>query len=325
MQLLCLSADDLARALPMEEAIDAARRAYASLARGTALAPPRCVLKAPGPRGTTLVMGGSVSGAGLVAKLVTVNPENPARGLPGTVGLVVVADPQTGVPVALCDGTFLTAWRTGAATGAATRALARADARTALVIGTGTQARTQVLGLDAARDFDVIRVLGRREERAAELVTGVRHQVEAALEVASDAAAAVEGADVIAAATTATDPVIHGAHLRPGVHINGVGSFRPDMRELDDDAVAQARVFVDTVEGALDEAGELIHALEAGRTDRAHWIEIGAVFDGREQGRRGDDDITFFKSVGNAAQDVVAAAAAVDRARSEGLGRMIEL
>ena len=91
MQLLCLSADDLARALPMEEAIDAARRAYASLARGTALAPPRCVLKAPGPRGTTLVMGGSVSGAGLVAKLVTVNPENPARGLPGTVGLVVVA------------------------------------------------------------------------------------------------------------------------------------------------------------------------------------------------------------------------------------------
>lgn len=324
MQLLCLGADDLVQALPMREALDTARQAYVALARERACVPPRCVLPAPAPDGTILVMGGSVPGVGLTAKVVVIKPSNQSEGLPGTAGLVVVQDLDSGIPVAVCDGEFLTAWRTGAATGCATAALARQDAHDALVIGTGSQAAAQVQGLDAARSWETIRIWGRNGDRSAELVDRLKGSTQARLAVATDLEGAVRDADAIAMATAATEPVVHGAWLEPGTHVNGIGSFRLDMRELDDEGVGRSSVFVDTVEGALHEAGELVHAETAGHTDRNSWTEIGRVLDGEHEGRRSPDEITFFKSVGNAAQDVCAAAAAVERAKSLGLGQMIE-
>lgn len=325
MELLCLDAAALERALPMTDAIASARTAYRALASGTALVPARGFMSAPRPAGTTIVMGAAVEGAGLASKVVTVNPENPPRGLPGTVGLVVVLDPETGMPAALCDGTWLTAWRTGAATGAATDLLARPDARSAVVFGAGTQARTQVLALDAARPFERIAVHARRRETAEALVADLDVRTQAELVVSDDAETSVRGADVIACATSAHDPVVFGDWLTEGVHISGVGSFRPSMAEVDAEAVRRARVFVDTVAGALEEAGDLVQAEAAGVTHRDAWIPIGEVLIGTTPGRTADDEITFFKSVGNATQDVTAASIALSRAREQGLGTMVRM
>ena len=320
MSLLLLDAGDLAAALPMHRAIDAMSEAFVLLATGAAQVPNR--LHLDGDEGaTTLVMPGLVPGQSLGAKLVSIYPANAAAGRPVIQGLVVLFDVGTGTPTAVLDGTFLTAWRTGAASGLATRLLAREDARVGAVLGAGPQARTQLCALDAARELEEIRVHGRTRARAEELVADLAPNARATLKVAPSVAKAVKDADVICTATPAEAPILPDKGLATGAHVSAVGSFRRSMRELEPKTIDRARIFVDRVQDATEEAGELIEALERDPEASRRWTELGRVAAGVAEGRRDDDELTLFKSVGNAVQDLVAAHHAVEAARVLGLGK----
>ncbi len=335
MKLRILSADDVQAALPMVEAVAEMKAAFAALSTGAARTCPRVLIDVSSRRsgGATLLMGAHVPQRGLAAKIVTVFPENraPARPRKGVEtppvinGLVVVLDATNGTPLALLDGAFLTAWRTGAASGAATDLLAREDAAVGAILGCGAQARTQALGVDAVRRLEVVRVYAPRPERVAAFIAEVGPLVRARLVPARSAAEAVADADIVCAATTSTEPVFDGDTLRLGAHVNGVGSFRLDMREIDVATIARARVFVDSIEGALNEAGDLVAAERARATSRSDWIELGLVAAGDAPGRTSPDEITFFKSVGQSVQDAAAAGRAYAVAVERGLGSEIEL
>jgi ornithine cyclodeaminase/alanine dehydrogenase-like protein (mu-crystallin family) len=322
-ELIVLSAEDLHTALPMPRAIEAMKDAYASLATGGAVSPQRMAIPSTG--GSTLLMGAHVPGEGLGAKIVSVFPRNRERHLPVVTGLVVLLDPSTGAPVALVDGTALTAWRTGAASGAATDLLARPDARVGAVFGCGAQAWTQVLGIDAARGLELIRVYSRTPRRTDEFVADIQPWVRARVVAAASAHDAVREADVVCTATTSSTPVFDGHDLRRGTHINAIGSFTPQMQEIDSNTIGSARVFVDWPPAALDEAGDLLKAMAMERTRAETWTTLGEVVAGVKPGRQSVDEITYFKSVGLAVQDVTAAARALASAQDLGLGTRIRV
>ena len=326
MKLRLLSADDLRRALPMVDAVATMKEAFAALSSGRATVPPRIHMDVAEGPGTTLVMPAYLGArGGLGAKLVSFFPGNAERGRPAVSGLVVVLDPETGEPAALADGTFLTAWRTGAASGAASDLLALPDARTAALFGCGAQARTQALAIDAVRDLDVVRVYARTPSSVERFVVEMEEQLEARPVAAESPAAALAGAEIVCAATTSSTPVFDGRDLAAGAHVNGVGSFTTEMREVDATTVARARVFVDQRQAAEAEAGDLVIAAREGHTEPGRWAELGEVVAGTRPGRRAAAEITFFKSVGVAVQDVAAADRALERARELNLGSQIEL
>lgn len=311
----------------MTEAVTAMRSAFAQLARGDAELPARIAVPVPEAGGVTLVMPGRGTGPfELGAKLVSVFPGNARLGLPLIHGAVVLFDRQTGEPAALLDGTALTALRTGAASGLATDLLALPQASAAAILGAGAQAEAQVEAMAAVRRLDVVRIYSRTKaraealgERAAALLgAGAR------VEVAPSAQEAVRDVEIVCTATTAETPLIGVPDLAPGTHVNAVGSFRRGMLELDPAVLAQARLVVDHRPAALAEAGEVIAALEAGLITEADLVELGEVVLGRAV-RRAPSEITVFKSVGVAIQDLVAGAAALARASALGLGTEVAL
>lgn len=323
MTVRVLSAEDVERALPMPTAIEANRQGFAALAAGEVLAPPR-VHMIEGDR-ATLLMGAS-GAPGRITKVVSVFPENAHRGLTTTAGLVTVLDGETGHVVGLCDGGALTAIRTGAVAGLATDLLARPDARVGALLGAGVQAETQLLAMTAVRRLDEVRVFARNRDRRSEFVARVQPRVDARLRAVDSPGEAVRGADVVTAATSSSEPVLDGADLPPGAHVNGVGSFRLDMRELDAVTMQRAaRIVVDLRDSALHEAGELVAADEAGLCASEDWIELGDLVRDPGLGRDDPEQITVFKSVGHAVQDLYAARAAFDRAEQQGIGQTIEL
>ncbi len=308
----------------MPEAVAAMKEAFAELSTGAATVPQRLVLPVEDTGGMTLLKA-ALTARGLGAKLVSVFPANPGRGLPSVTGLMVLLDRQTGLPTALCDGTFLTAWRTGAASGAATDLLAARDARTAALFGCGAQARTQALAIDAVRRLETIRVFARTPGAVEAFLAEMQPRLSARLEAAGSPSRALEGAQVICAATTSDKPVFDGRELDAGVHINGVGSFTAEMQEIDAETVGRARIFVDCHSAARAEAGDLLIAARAGRTRPSEWTELGEVIAGIRPGRGSAEEITFFKSVGVAVQDVAAATRALEEARRLDLGTLVEL
>jgi ornithine cyclodeaminase len=318
-----LSAADLWQALPMSAAIESSRAAFLALSAGAVQAPQRVQL-VDGDR-TTLLMGASGE-VGRIAKVVSVFPQNAARGLATTTGVVTVLDPETGHTVGICDGGVLTALRTGAAAGLATELLAREDARVGAVLGAGGQAYTQALAMCCVRGLEEVRVFARDRARLEAFCARLQGALDVRVVAAASAAQAVAGADVVSAATSSSVPVFDGDSLSSGAHVNGVGSYRLDMRELDERTVARAeRVVVDLKTSALHEAGELVAARDAGLTDSGHWVELGALLRGDASGRATRDGVTVFKSVGHAAQDLYAARAAVAAADRLGLGEVLEL
>lgn len=320
MRLTLLSAADIQTALPMPAAIAAMKTAFAALSAGQAAVPLRAALPVPEHEAVSLFMPAYLRGVGLGVKIVSVFPKNAQHHRPIIFGLVIALDPATGEPLALLDGTFLTAWRTGAASGAATDLLARADVTIGAVIGCGAQARTQVLAIDAARSLAEIRVYAPRPERAQAFIAELQPRVTAKLIATPSSSDAVRDADVICAATTSATPVFDGQWLKPGAHVNGVGSYTLQMQEVDAVTVRRARLFVDARASALAEAGDLVSA----HTGPDDWTELGEVAAGLKPGRQARDDITFFKSVGVAVQDVVAAGAALAEAGRLGLGKVVE-
>jgi ornithine cyclodeaminase len=230
--------------------------------------------------------------------------------------------------LALLDGATLTAVRTGAAAGLATDRLARPEAATVALFGAGAQARTQLEAVCHVRAIRRGWVVARRPESAVRLVEELRGRgpIPADLRVAATPAEALAEADVVCTATTSRTPVFAGRDVRPGTHVNGVGSFTPEMQEVDAELVARALVVVDARESALAEAGDLVVPLREGRIAPEHiHAELGEIVTGRRPGRSDAQQITFFKSCGLAVQDAVAAGRALARARQLGLGREVEL
>ena len=260
--------------------------------------------------------------AALGTKLVSVYHSNAARDLPSHLATIILHDPETGALQAVMDGRYITEARTAAVSAASAKHLARKDARVLAVFGTGVQARSHIDALTRVRKIDEVRVWGRDAAHAKSLLDDLRPQVRARLTVAGSPQAAADGADIIALVTASREPVLARSAVRAGTHICAVGACRPDQREMDSALVRDARVFVDSRVGALAEAGDLVIPINEGTFDASRIAgELGELFAGRIPGRRNDDEITIFKSLGMAVEDVAAARLAYDRASERGLGR----
>lgn len=299
-------ADTVRSVLRMDACIDLMADTQAAISRGEIAPPLRSFVPVAGGRGGMGIMPGDGSAA-FGAKLVSLFAENPARGLPLIQGCILLFDRETGTPAALVEGASVTGIRTAAASGAATHALAREDASVLALLGYGVQAETHLQAMCCVRPVREVRVWGPSMEKAGRFAAG--HTGEgvtvAAVETAREA---VSGADLVCAVSAATEPVVEGRRLADGCHINLVGSHSPKTREADGETMGRARVFTEITAFAMKEAGDILLAIEEGfLTEDDLAGEIGAVIGGSIEGRRGDDEITVYKSLGNVAQDLAAA------------------
>jgi ornithine cyclodeaminase len=325
MQLRILTAKEIRTALPMGVAIETVGRAFGQFSAGRAEVPLRTRLHTE--KGVTLLMPAYLKGSGdLAVKIVSVYGDNPALGLPTVAALVQVMDPQTGMPKALLEGDTLTALRTGAAGGLAAQLLSRADAGRVTLFGAGVQSRSQLEAVMAVRRITRVDLIDINPEAARKLADEIASWPDApAVSISTDVQTAVKSADIILAATTSRTPLFDGRDLSPGTHVTGVGSFTPEMQEIDPHTIGRARVIVDSREACMAEAGDLIAARAEIGADAAISAEIGEIVNGSQPGRRDDTEITFFKSVGIAAQDAAAAGAALAAAEAQGLGQVVQL
>ncbi|MBN1218293.1 MAG: ornithine cyclodeaminase family protein [Anaerolineae bacterium] len=326
MKLRVLSATDVRRALPMRQAIETMRRAFGQLSANQAEMPLRTRLETE--QGTLLLMPAYLKQSReLGFKMLSVWGDNPNRGLPALMGLATVIDPDTGRSLALMNGEALTALRTGATGGLATDLLARPDASVVAVFGVGIQGRMQLEAVTEVRQVKEVRVLNRTPSRVEAFVAEVSSWPNApSISVVDSRRDAVMGADVVITATNSRIPVFNGRHLSPGTHVTGVGSFTPHMQEVDEVTVQKAKIVVDSLQACLAEAGDLIIPLEKGVISKLDiHAELGQIVNGDRPGRETNDEITFFKSVGVAVQDVVAANEVLGAAEVQGLGTVVEL
>ncbi len=321
-----LSREDVRQALGMNEAISLMREAFIALSEGQATVPLRLNVPLPEYNGRVLFMPVYLPATGHIGlKVVTVHPDNPARGLPFIHALVMVTDAATGRPVAVMDGEYLTALRTGAGSGLATDLLARPDAEVAAIFGAGVQGRTQLEAVCAVRPIGRAYIFSRSRDHAATFAQEMSTRLALDVQVADDPETLGQ-ADVVCTATTSLAPVFCHRHLKAGVHINGIGSYRPDMAEIPPETVLAAKVVVDHRPACLAEAGDLIQLLERGLITENHiHAELGEIAAGRQAGRTSEDEVTFFKSVGNAVQDLAAASHVVAVAKARGLGMEVTL
>jgi ornithine cyclodeaminase/alanine dehydrogenase-like protein (mu-crystallin family) len=296
---------ELNELLPMKAAVDVLDAVFGSPEKPAA--PLRSRIEAGS--GDLLLMP-AVGRAGAGVKLVTVNPSNPGRGLPLIHALYALFDPETLEPLAMFDGGALTGLRTAAVSGLATRYLARPECRTLVLFGAGVQAASHLEAMRAMRPIDRVMIVSRTRERARELADRVEGS-DLTADVAE--AGAVAEADLICTCTTSPEPLFDGTQLRPGVHVNAVGAYRPEDRELDTETVRRARIVVETRESALAEAGDLLIPIREGAIDQASIVaDLSEVVRGATV-RGGPEDVTVFKSVGVAFEDLAVARAAYER------------
>ena len=320
-----LTGDEVRQALPMPAAIEAVREAYRAISTDTVAAPIRGVL--PVPNGVLLSMPAYAAGSAISAvKLVNFYGGNPARGLPAIHGVVVVFAVDTGQPLALLEASSVTAVRTGAASGVGSDYLAREDSRVLAILGAGAQAPTQVAAVCAVRPIEEIRIFSLEGSEALADQLRAEYGDPMKVTIAASAAAAVAPADIICTVTTSRKALFTLEDLAPGTHINGIGAFTPEMQEIGIDVVTAAKVYVDHHESIWEEAGDLIIARDSGQFAASDIrAEIGEVIAGSAPGRESAEELTFFKSVGHAAQDALAAATIVARAEAENLGQVVAL
>ncbi|MEA3350692.1 MAG: hypothetical protein U9Q82_08745 [Chloroflexota bacterium] len=327
--MLILTASDVRKALPMDASIEAIKRAYAALSGGKAEMPVRSQLRVPPHDGTSLIMPAFVDAAGgeaMAIKIVSVFPKNPTIGLPLIHAAVLVLEAETGEPIALLEGGALTAIRTGAASGAATDLLARQNSKTAAIFGAGTQGRTQLEAICTTRSIETVWVYDLDCELVEAFIDEIAGQgpIPTDLRAAPSAQDAITDADIICTATTSKRPVFPDDALKPGVHINGVGSYTLDMIEVPLETAGRATVFIDSQEAAMQEAGELVAAINKKLLSTTDLTELGDVINGNAPGRTSEEEITFFKSVGVAVQDAMVAQLALMNAKEMGLGQKVD-
>lgn len=324
--LLVLAASDVEALLPMRDAIEVMAEALVDLARGDAHNPLRSVVRPPGAPGLMGLMpayrSGTQSGWGL--KEVCVYPGNSARGLDPHQGAVLLHDPATGELRAAINGAAVTAIRTAAVSGVATRALARASTETLAILGTGVQARSHLAAMLAVRPIRVVRVWSRDPERARAFASEGTSRFGLEIEPAASVERALRSADIVVTATTSVEPIVRRAWVAPGAHINAVGSSIPTARELDGDTMAAGSLFVDRRESTVNESGDYLCAVRDGAIGADHIrAEIGEVLVGVHAGRSADAELTIFKSLGLAIEDLAAAQFLYGRAREAGMGTTV--
>lgn len=311
----------------MSAAIRLAREAFLTLARGEAEMPPRVATPIKRHKGTHLSMPCYVGGESeiLIAKLVTVFEENPQTSRPTTMGTLILHNPITGELEAIMDAEVLTAVRTGAASALSADILADPEADTLGVLGAGGQARSQIEGMMEVRPIRQILIHSRTLSKAQTLAEAVMARFGVSAQAVETAREAVEPSRLVVCATNAQSPVVSARWLLSGTHVSAIGAFRPDMAELDVNAVGRCRVFVDRLTSAQAGAGDLIQAAAAGRLQWENVCEIGEVLAGKVSLAREATDITLFKSVGTAVQDAFAAEYVYRQALAEGVGAPIDL
>jgi ornithine cyclodeaminase len=332
MRVLVLSHSDVLAALPPQACAEAMAAVLAGHARGETFMPLRSVMMPPDAAGFLGLMPGWSRGRGdgtaaFALKAVCIVPGNPARGLDAHQGLVTLFDGETGVPTAILDASAVTAVRTAAVTAVATGALARPDAATLAVLGAGTQARAHLRALAGVRAFERVWVYAPTAAHAAEVAEeGVAAGL-AGVTVAASAQAALRDADVVVTVTSAREPVLRREWLKPGAHLNAVGASSPRSREIDTATVAASALFCDSRESLRNEAGEFRLAIAEGLItgDEHVRAELGEVLAGTAAGRRDAGELTMFRSLGLAVEDLAAAQCAVAVAAQQGIGTEVEL
>ena len=323
MDLLVINAAEVRSLLPMAACMEAMAAALKQLGRGEAQNPLRSVNWLPEKRGILLAMPALTEEA-MAIKVITVMPGNHGTPYDSHMGAVILFDAQYGRPLALMDATEITAIRTAAVSGVATRTLAREDAGDLAILGTGVQARSHLQSMLEARPLRRVRVWSRSAAHRADYVRWASEELDVEVEAVDSARAAVSGADLICTATATTEPVLQGAWLSPGAHINAVGSSTPTTRELDSAAMAMVSHFVDRRESTLDESGDYLIALQEGAIDDSHIrAELGEVLLGQARGRSNDEEITLFNSLGLAVEDLASAQVIWREAQRQGLGTAI--
>lgn len=309
--MLALGREEVEKLLPMGECIDVMAEALSALARGDALQPLRQVHWLPDRRGLLGVMPGALwdgEDSVLGIKVITVFPGNHASGEETHLGSVLLFEAEMGKPLAILDAAAVTEIRTAAVSALATRLLAREDAGDLALLGSGVQARSHLAALKEVRPLRRVRVWSRHPESARRFAAeeSARHGLP--VEAAATAREAVEGADLVCTVTSAREPILEGACLAPGAHVNAVGACTAVTRELDTEAILRARIFVDRRESALAEAGDLLIPMRAGEVGEDPIAgELGDVLVGRVPGRQSAREITLFKSLGLAVEDLAAA------------------
>jgi ornithine cyclodeaminase/alanine dehydrogenase-like protein (mu-crystallin family) len=324
MEVVVLSHAEVKELLPVGECIDLMAQALIDLTNGDAWQPLRTVMRPPEEASLMGMMAAhrSAPTPGYGIKVVCIFPGNRARGLESHFGTVTLFDGETGAPLAIVDAGAVTAIRTAAVSGVATRELARPDAERLAVLGAGIQARAHLEALAAVRQFASARIWGRTEAHARSVAADA--DVPFPVEVAATAREAVSAADVIATTTASPEPILARDWLAPGTHINAVGSSIPTAREIDPPTMADAALFADRRESFYAEAGDYLLAVDeiGPREVRA---ELGEVLTGAGDGRRDDDELTLFKSLGLAVEDLAAVEHLYRRAGETGAGQRVEL
>jgi ornithine cyclodeaminase/alanine dehydrogenase-like protein (mu-crystallin family) len=322
-----LTEDHVKSLLSMSELITAMEAAVARFSAREVLQPVRTVLSVGPTRAFFGLMPAYIEQpARLGAKLVTVFNENHARGLPSHLATIVLLDPETGALIALMDGRYITESRTAAVSAVSARHLSRPDASTLAIIGSGVQARSHLEAYSEVRALSDVRVWSPNPRSRERFVHDMTGHVPARLHDCSSAERAIEGADLIVLATSSPTPVLDARWVAPGAHVVSVGACRPDQREMAPELVANSRLFVDSRAAALVESGDVVMGIREQRFDESHIAgELGDVVLGRVAGRTGVDQITVFKSLGMAVEDVVSADVVFRKAIETGAGTELTL
>jgi ornithine cyclodeaminase len=306
----------------MDDLIAAMEAALVAFCTGTVAQPLRTIVDAGG-RGFFGVMPAYLPGPdALGAKLVTLFPGNARAGLPTHLATIVLLDAATGALVAIIDGRYITEARTAAVSAVSVALLAREEASTLAIVGAGVQGRSHLEAITRVRSIRDVRVWSPTESSRLEFLREMQPKTAAAISIARSAREAVEGADIVVLATAARQPVVQNDWIADGVHVCAVGACRPDQREMDSALVARAKLFVDSRTGATSEAGDVIIPMKEGAIDASHIAgELGEVAAGTRPGRTSPGEVTIFKSLGMAVEDVAAAHLAFTKASERGLGR----
>jgi ornithine cyclodeaminase/alanine dehydrogenase-like protein (mu-crystallin family) len=326
MKILVLSHAEVSELLPIKECILLMREALFALAAGKAHQPLRTIIRPPEAKGVMGLMPSYMSGdnAAFGLKAICVFPGNPAKGKDSHQGGVLLFSAETGELLAIMNASAITAIRTAAVSGVATDMLARQDASNLAILGSGVQARSHLVAMSEVRRIKHCRIASRHFEHAREFAQTMSQEVSFPLEPVETVAQALEGADLIVTATTAKDPIVRREWIAAGAHLNLVGSSTPKTREVDSETIAAASLFVDRRESTLNEAGDYLFAARDGLIGPDHIrAELGEVLKGDEPGRTSPDEITCFKSLGIAIEDLFAAEYAFRKARQSEVGTWV--
>ncbi len=322
--MLVLSRQDLGKILDMRTVLDAVERGLVEHARGTATMPARQIIPV-GKEGTMFTMSALLAGMGYAGvKVVSDFPRSGETGVPAISGAVVLLEGEGGRPLCLLDGGYVTSMRTGAASALAARSLSLVDSETVGILGTGIQARTQIVGLWTVRDVNLVKAFSRDRGHVKDFSEEMASQLGVEALIADAPEEVVAGSDIVVTATNSTVPVLPGRWLEPGMHVNSIGGG--PVRELDDEVYRRSTVTVDWKEGALKEALDLQEAISTGSfSPEQIYAELGELVAGMKPGRTERDDITLFRSIGMAIEDVATAAVAYEKALEAGIGLEVDL